>query len=217
MKRRSLGLPLLLISFVIGGFASANLKSYVQMEQFARTEDGKEVKDKIVMVPPWNASEENPPQGWVGFNISVIPTGKLNYKIHGIILPADNDRNPKIVMRVVNETRLMILIWDNFDPYTWDSIKVYAAVYPNANRLYDNFRFIETDSSTKYVFLFRGLKNGTQDMPILISVKETWDEEKTILDSTTSNVLKISSIATACIGVILIIKRGKPKRARLTR
>ena len=111
MKRRSLGILLLLISFVIGGFASANLKSYVQMEQFARTEDGKEVKDKIVMVPPWNASEENPPRGWVGFNISVIPTGKLNYKIHGIILPADNNRNPKIVMRVVNETRLMILIW----------------------------------------------------------------------------------------------------------
>ena len=106
---------------------------------------------------------------------------------------------------------------DNFDPSTWDSIKVYAAAYLNANRLYDNFRFIETDSSTKYVFLFRGLKNGTQDMPILISVKETWDEEKTILDSTTSNVLKISSIATACIGVILIIKRGKPKRARLTK
>lgn len=217
MKNRKLGLLLLVISIVVGVFAASELKVAVRVEQFARTEDGEYVEDKIIMVPPWNASEENPPRGWVGFNITVTSTNKANYNIHGIILPYDKDPSPKVVMRVVNETGLIILIWDNFDPYTWDTIKVYAAAYLDADRLYDNFRFIEIDESSKYVFLFRGLKNETQDRPILISVKETWYEEKNILEPPVSNALIASSIATGCISVILIFKKDKPKRTYLSK
>ncbi|MEM2507479.1 MAG: hypothetical protein QW670_03710 [Candidatus Bathyarchaeia archaeon] len=217
MKKRSLGFLLLLISLLIGGFANSNTKTLVQIEQFAKTENGEDVVDKIVMVPPWNASEENPPRGWVGFNVTVTRGNKINHEIHGIILPADRDPNPKVVMRVVNETGLMILIWDNFDPYTWDSIKVYTAAYLNGSRRVDNFRFKEMDESRKYIFLFRGLKNETFDRPILISVKETWYEERIILDAFTSNVLVACSIATACVGVILIFKKDKTDRSSKSR
>lgn len=212
MKRGSIGLLLLLMSLIIGGLARSNIKTQVQFEQFAKTEDGEKVMDKIVMVPPWNASEEDPPRGWVGFNITVTRENKINHEIHGIILPADKDPNPKVVMRVVNETGLMILIWDNFDPYAWDSIKVYAAAYLNGSRRVDNFRFKEIDDSKKYTFLFRGLKNETYDRPILISVKETWYEEKIILDPFTSNVLVACSIATACVGLTLIFMKSKTRR-----
>ncbi|MBS7636090.1 hypothetical protein KEJ37_01890 [Candidatus Bathyarchaeota archaeon] len=190
----------------------SNIKTLVQVEQFAKTEDGEDVVDKIVMVPPWNASEENPPRGWVGFNITVTRENKINHEIHGIILPADGDPNPKVVMRAVNETGLMILIWDNFDPYTWDSIKVYTATYLDRSRRVANFEFREIDDSRKYIFLFRGLKDETRDRPILISVKETWYEERIILDPFTSNVLVACSTATACVGVILIFKKDKIKR-----
>lgn len=213
MRNRGIGLLLLLVSLLIGVFARSDIKIPVQIEQFAKTENGEEVKEKIVMVPPWNAVEENPPRGWVGFNITVTRENKINHEIHGIILPADMDPNPKVVMRVVNETGLMILIWDNFDPYTWDSIKVYAAAYLNGTRRVDNFKFREIDESKKYIFLFRGLKNETHDRPILISVKETWYEEKALLEPFTSNVLIAFSILMVGIGIILILK--KPKHSKL--
>lgn len=205
------------MSLLMGSFAKSNIKTLVQVEQFAKTEDGQEVEGKIINVPPWNASVEDTPRGWVGFNITVTRENKINHEIHGIILPADMDPNPKVVMRVVNETGLMILIWDNFDPFTWDTIKVYTAAYLNGSRRVDNFRFIEIDDSKKYIFLFRGLKNETFDRPILISVKETWYEERIVLDTFTSNVLVACSIATACVGVILIFKKDKTDRSSKSR
>lgn len=214
--QREIGVLLIIASVFVCIFSISDLKVYTQVEQFVRTEDGTEVKEKVIMVPPWNASEELPPRGWVGFNVVLNHENKTNYEVHGIILLADNKTQPKLVMRVVNETGLQLLIFDNFDPYTWNSTKIYAAAYldAEAKRLYDNFRFVQIDESSKYCFLFRGLNNGTKDTPVLISVKETWYEPKDMLNPTISNLFLASSIVTGLIGTTILIKKSGKSRKR---
>jgi hypothetical protein len=215
MYWRWLGLLLLLCSSVIGLIIATDLKIFQRAESYAKVaETGEEVVDKIVPVPPWNASEESPPRGWVGFNVTLNHTGTVGYEVKGRILPDDADLNPKMVMRVVNETGLIYLILDNFDEYTWNSTEIYAAAFLDGSvkRLYDDFKFVDVDNSSKYVFLFRGLKNETQDRPILIGLKEVWLEEKNLLEPTAFNIIIVAS--TAIVGLSMLLKSLKPSRKR---
>jgi hypothetical protein len=209
-----LGLLLLSCSLVIGLIIATDLKTPQRVESYAKAaETGEEVVDKIVLVPPWNYSEEAP-RGWVGFNVTLNRTGKVGYEVKGQILPEDGDLNPKMVMRVVNETGLIYLIVDNFDSHTWNSTKIYAAAFLDGSvkRLHDDFEFVDIDDSSKYVFLFRGLKNETQDRPILIGLKEVWLEEKNLLEPTAFNIIVVAS--TAIVGLSMLLKSLKPSRKK---
>jgi len=209
MYLRLFGIALLILSLITGTVIATNFKVFHRMEVFAETEDGMLLEDRTVPVPPWNSTE-----GWVGFNVILSHRGKMNYEAAGLILPDDADPEPKMVMRVVNETGLMLLQFDQFDPVTWDITKVYAAAYLDENRHHSEFRFVEVDNSTKYVFLFRGLKNETQSRPILINLKEAWYEGKTLLEPTAPNVLIVA--VTAIAGLILTIRSPpKTRRSRL--
>jgi len=210
---------LLLCSLITGLIIVADLKIFQRVESYAKiAENDEEVVDMIVPVPPWNASEEIPARGWVGINVTLDPTGKVGYEVKGLILPDDGDLNPKTVMRVVNETGLIYLVWDGFDEYAWNNTKIYAAAYldGSVNRLHDYFELVDVDYSSKYVFLFRGLKNETQDRPILINLKEAWYEENCLLQPTLLN-LGIVAI-TAGLGFIFIMKSFQhPKKHRFVK
>lgn len=219
MYWRWLGLLLLACSLITGLIIATDLKIFQRVESYAKIaeNDEREVVDKIVLVPPWNASEEIPPRGWIGFNVTLDLTGKVGYEVKGRILPDDGDLNPYMVMRVVNETGLRYLILDGFDEYVWDNTKIYAAAFLDGSekRLHADFKFVDVDNSSKYVFLFRGLKNETQDRPILINLKEVWFEEKNLLEHTTFNILIVAT--TAIIGLSLLIKSHRPSRKKLRR
>jgi hypothetical protein len=213
MRWRTFGLLLLLLSLSVGVFAISHVKTYDSIQQFVRNaEDGTEVKDVVVNVPPWNATERKPAEGWVGFNVSLIPDGKMNYEAFGVIMPNDEDKAPDLVMRAVNSTGLQYLEWDQFDPYDWNVVRVYAAAVLNSSRLFDQFRFVGVGNDSIYTMLFRGLKNETQDRPILLSLKESWIEERNLLDSSDSNALIIVAAATAIVGLVLAIKNPRSQR-----
>lgn len=210
MYLRWLGLTLLILSLIIGTVIATNVKILHRTEVFAQTEDDMLLEDKVVSVPPWNGTE-----GWVGFNVTLSHKGKMNYEAYGLILPNDEDPEPKTVMRVVNETGLAILRFDQFSTEAWNYTKVYAAAYLDRNRLYDSFRFLEVDNSSKYVFLFRGLKNETEPRPILISLKEAWYEGKILLEPTAPNILIVA--ATTILGLSLTIRSSLKTRGRRLR
>jgi hypothetical protein len=213
MQWRAFGALLLVASLIMVAVAVSNIKTYDQVEAFARNaEDGIAVTDVSVPVPPWNASDEPTPRGWVGYNITLENLGKYKYEASGIIMPNDNDRNPSLLMRAVNETGLRVLMFEGFDPYIFDSIKVYAAAILNSSRRVDNFGFVGLDSSPKYILLFRGLKNETQDRPFLLSVKEKWSVERNLMEPVTSNVLTITGSATAIIGLAIAVKNPGHRR-----
>lgn len=212
MYRRWLGLILLVLSLIASVVIATNVKTTVfhRKEEYARTDEDVELEDQIVKVPPWNSTE-----GWVGFNATLSHKGKVDYEAYGQILPADLDREPKMVMRVVNETGAAVLKAMGFDEYVWEDTKVYAAAYLDENRLYDNFRFVDVDDSSKYVFLFRGLKNETQSRPILINLKEAWNEPTTIalLEPTAPNIL-IFVVIPAIVGLALVARKPKTPRKK---
>lgn len=211
MNLRWLGLTLLIPSLIIGTVIATGVKIFYRTEAFAKIDDGKELQDIVVDVPPWNSTE-----GWVGFNVVLSHRGKMSYEAYGLILPNDGDTEPKMVMRVVNETGLAFLRFDQFSIEAWNDTKVYAAAYLDINRLYDRFSFFEVDNSSKYVFLFRGLKNETESRPILMSVKEAWFEGKVLLEPTPPNILIV--VITTMVGLGLTIRQApKPKRRRRLR
>jgi hypothetical protein len=202
------------MSLIIGLFAVSNIKASYRVEEFAKAEDGTELMDTIINVPPWNASEESPPRGWIGFNAILPHNESAGYAVDGVMIPADGDSNPDMIMRAVNETGLEMLRYESFDPYTWDSVTVYAAAILDASRLYDNFRFVGIDNSSKYILLFRCLKNETQDRPILVSLKETWLEEGALLGPLGYNVFLGTSIIVGTVGAILLVMKPKTPNKR---
>lgn len=202
MRWRWLGLILLLTSLVIGCIIAADVKTLDRKEAFAELEDGAPVVDRVVDVPSWNSTE-----GWIGFNAILPHKGKAGYEAYGLILPNDGDPEPGIAMRVVNETGLSILRFDYFSEFAWNITKVYAEAYLDKNRRHDAFKFLEVDESYVYVFLFRGLKEEAQARPILISVKEAWSEEKTLMEPTVPNLLIVVSIAA--VGLYLMIRKPR--------
>jgi hypothetical protein len=213
MQWRTFGLLLLFLSLGIGVLAISHVKGFVEVQQFAKNADnGRDVEDAVFNVPPWNASQRRPPQGWVGFNVSLNPNGRMNYRAYGIVLPSDNDTEPDLVMRAVNLSGLQTLEADSFDPTDWDIIKVYAGAILNSTRRYDQFTFAGLDNSDEYTMLFRGLKNETQDRPILVSVRESWVEQKVLLDAFASNALIIVATATAIVGSALAIRNPRSQR-----
>jgi hypothetical protein len=213
MRWRTFGLLLLLLSLSTGVLGASHVKTYASVQQFVRNaQDGTEVKDMVVNVPPWNATERKPAQGWVGFNVTLTPDGKMDYTASGLIIPNDEDKTPDLVMRAVNITGLQYLKDDQFDPYDWDIVEVYAAALLNSTRLYDRFSFVGVDNSSVYTVLFRGLKNETQDRPILVNLKEAWLEERNLLDPSGSNALIIVAATAAIVGLALAIKNPRSQK-----
>jgi hypothetical protein len=181
---------------------AAEVKIFNHIEAFAktdRTDIDEYLEDQIVWVPPWNSSE-----GWIGFNVTLPNRWKVNYEAYGIILPNDGDLEPNMVMRVVNLTGSLILRFGGFDEPTWLSTKIYTAAFLNRSMRSCTFKFMDIDNSSKYVFLFRGLKNETAPRPILISVKEAWFEQNRLLEPTPLNIAIVA--ATASSGLITTIK-----------
>jgi hypothetical protein len=217
MQWKWFGVLLLILSLIVLIIAVSHVKTTQQIEAFAKNaQDGTNVEDTVVKVPPWNASQELHPRGWVGFNISMADANKEDYSATGVMLPADlNQTAPTVVMRVVNLTGLAVLRFTGFDIGTFANIKVYAGTFLNSTHQYNFFKFIGLDNSSKYVVLFRGLVNGTQDSRILISINQSWIEEANLMDPSTSNAVAIMTTGTAVAGLFIAIRNpGSHRRAR---
>jgi len=214
MRMRSFGIVLMILALILGGIVIANPDIYIRTEEFAKTDANEELEGKIVMVPPWNASERPNPEGWVGFNAILEHADKQNYEAKGIIIPADGDTDPKMVMRAVNQTALQLLIMDSFSEATWNTTKIYAAAFLDGayNQLYNEFRFFNLDSNSNYVILFRGLKNETDNRPIMISIKETYFHPAKLLDPHTPYIILGFSAATFASGLILATRKSVPQK-----
>lgn len=209
---RWLGLLLLLIALSTGLVMAMDMKAFQESWAWAIVDhltqpyplDG----EVPVYVPPWNASEENPPRGWVGFNVTLRHNSKYGYEVEGRILPADGDRQSQLAMRVVNETGLFTLVDFSFDDYSLNITRYYASTFLDGTmgKLHSDFVLRDMDTD-KYIFLFRGLKNETEDRPIAVFVKETWLEARTLLEPTAINIFLVA--ATATVGSILTILKPK--------
>lgn len=215
MNLRGIGLTLLLISLILGALMLADVKipKFERKADYVRTEDNKPLIDRVVQVPPWNSTE-----GWVGFNITLRHKEKVNYEAYGLILPNDAETNPEppdIAMRVVNETGLALLLFEQFDPPVWNDTKVYAeADLLPPNKLHDNFKFHDLDESEKYIVLFRNYKNSTQPRPILINIKESWDEITLVSLLEPKAPYIVIAVLTTITGLGLLTRKPKPPRRR---
>jgi hypothetical protein len=208
---------LLIASLVIGLIVASNLQILQRREQFAVSEDGKTIMDAMVPVPPWNRTEEQALEqhtqwGWVNFNMSLNNQGKIGYEANGIILPYYLNETPSVAMRVVNETGFGFVTFDQFSESSWKASKIYAVAYLNATHRSDSFQFINLDNCPKYCVFFRGLENGTNDFHILISIKETWYEETSLIPPTPVNIAIVAATAMIGLGVTAIGFRQSNKR-----
>lgn len=212
MDWRWFGIILLSLSLIAGGIMAADMKAFRHIEVFAETDKGVILEDQTVWVPPWNSTE-----GWIGFNVTLSEWKKVNYEAFGIILPQDGDLEPYMIMRVVNVTGSLQLRFQGFDEPTWESVKIYTAAFLNRSVRSCGFKFLDMDNSSKYVFLFRGLKNETASRPILINVKEAWFEEYSLLAPTPLNVAIV--VATASLSSVMTAKsfRHPSKKHSATR
>jgi hypothetical protein len=179
--------------------------SLVRVEAWAKTGNGNQlVEDATVSIPPWNSTS-----GWVGFNVTLPNQGKTSYMTYGMLATADQDPNPNMVMAAVNATGLSLLTFDGFSEQAWNASKVYARSFLNATYKTNTFEFRDLDNCSGYILLFRELKNETQNRPILISVKETWLEEREQPSPVTTTTTIRSGFAsvnqTTAIGIALNI------------
>lgn len=191
---------MLFVSLIVAGLALANVKVFHETGDWAKSVVNNtlvDVTDQVVLVPAWNSST-----GWVGFNISLPNQGKAGYSVHGGLIPDDGDPDPEIAMRAVNQTGLANLMFDQFTPEAWNATQVYANTGLSKANNYSVFEFLGLDNSDPYILLFRGLKNETQDRPILVSVKETWSEPTNLLDLTLFNTSVIATVAFVGLGLI---------------
>lgn len=220
MYIRWIGIVFLLGGLVFGLLIASEFKVYTKEERFAVLAEDKniEIKDKIVMVPPWNrtekeANELNLTWGWVGFNISLPNQGKFNYNAEGIILHAKVDEKPRVVMRIVNETGLDLLLFDYFSDPAWNASKVYAVAALNATIRSFRFPFLGLDNCSKYCVLFRGLDNSTEDFEILISIKESWFNMSNLLQKNEVNAATaVTLIATGSALILISFKKRKNRK-----
>lgn len=206
------GAGLLLVSLLVTGIAGANVKAFYKKEGWAKTEKDNtfvDVKGQTVLVPPWNSST-----GWVGFSIKLPNEGKTGYSAHGTIAPADQDPNPYVVMRAVNETGLDYLTFDLFSEAAWNVTQSYAD--PFLDSTYSSFEFYGLDNCSNYILVFRSLKEESQDRPILVSIEETWFEPENLLELTPLNALIIAVVAFSGSGLIIydLNSRGKKRKLR---
>ena len=219
-----IGTVFLLAGLVFGLLMVSEFKVYTRKERFAvLAEDKKiEIKDKLVPVPPWNRTEKeaiklNLSWGWVGFNISLLNQGKYGYKAEGIILHAEINKKPRIIMRIVNETGFDLLLFDHFSEPAWNASKVYAVAHLDSETRSFRFPFVNLDNCSKYCVLFRGLDNATEDFNILISIKESWFNESNLIQQNEINTATDLSLIATGLTLIFInykIKNKKKMRKR---
>jgi hypothetical protein len=231
MNLKWIGAVLIAASIVIGVIIASNFQVYERVEDFALLADTSnyektKIEDQIVYVPPLNRTSEEAERlgknwGWIGFNISLPNQGKGGYQAYGVIISADPNNVADVVMGVVNETGLDLLIFDGFSEQAWNASKVYATASIDDNKPYQKFWFSNLDNAQKYCVLFRGRKNATDDMPVIISIKEAWYEWRTLIQPA-----PLSSAATVTLflsGISILIadryrarKNGLKKRAART-
>jgi hypothetical protein len=205
---RWIGCAVLVVSLALGIIVVADVQIYQRLESFAFDPDTNEkMEDQIAAVPPWNSTG-----GWVGFNVTFPNEGKRGHEAGGLLLPGSEDYRPEVVLRVVNLTGLLILQIDQFDEAAWNDSKVYGVAYINASRTYSKFTLLGLDGAGKYTVLLRGLENRTESSPVLISIKESWLVNRSLIQPDSFSTLAIA--ATACFGGILIIwSYLKPKQS----
>lgn len=208
MLLRWIGCAVLIVSLALGFIVVADVQTYQRLESFAIDPDTNEkMEDQIVAVPPWNSTG-----GWVGFNVTFPNEGKKGHEAGGVLLPGSEDYRPEVLLRVVNSTGLLILQIDQFDEVAWNDSKVYGVAYINASRPIGRFTLFDLDGAGKYTVLFRGLENKTEPSPVLISIKEAWLVNRSLIQPSFFSTLAVA--ATACFGGILMIwSYLKPKQS----
>jgi hypothetical protein len=223
MPWKWIGLILLAISLLIGLIIATNAQVMQKREEFASTADVETpspIMDRMVPVPPWNRTEdqaikENTQWGWVDFNMSLSNQGKTGYAASGIIMPYYLNETPSVVMRVVNTTGFDFVTFDQFSESAWNASTIYALAYLDATHRSDSFNFINLDNSSKYCVFFRGLDNGTDDFHILISIKESWYQETSLIPPTPVNVAIVGT--TAVIGLSFTVIGFRHSKKHYTR
>lgn len=208
MLLRWIGCAVLIVSLALGIIVVADVQIYQRLESFAVDPDTNEkMEDRIAEVPPWNSTE-----GWVGFKVTFPNEGKKGHEAGGILLPNSTDYRPEVVLRVVNSTGLSILLIDQFDEAAWNDSKVYTQAYINASIRSSEFRLLGLDGAGNYSVLLRGLENRTEPSPVLISIKESWLINRSLIQPGFFSTLAIA--ATACFGGILVMwSYLKPKQS----
>ena len=224
MLLRWIGCVVLVVSLALVIIVVADVQTYQRLESFAVDPDTNEkIEDEIAAVPPWNSTE-----GWVGFKVTFPNEGKNGHEARGVLLPGSEDYRPEVVLRVVNSTGLLNLQIDQFDETAWNDSKVYTQAYINASLRSSQFRLLGLDGAGNYTVLLRGLENKTDPSPVLISIKESWLVNGSLIQPNFFSTLAIA--ATACFGGILMIwsylkpkqspsrslKRKRPSRHLLT-
>jgi hypothetical protein len=213
MYERWVGAALILVSVFVAGIAGSNVKVLYQKQDWAQTENGKQlVEDATVSVPPWNSTS-----GWVGFNITLPHQKETDYGAYGAIEPADQNTNPDMEMAAVNATGLSLLTFDGFSPAAWNASQVYTSSFLNSTYLTNTFWFRYLDNSSYYVLLFRGLENGTQNLPVLISIQELWFEPGPVLVLVPWSASIVAAVAFLGLGLIVYDLNSQRARSRLKR
>jgi hypothetical protein len=213
MYERWVGAALLLVSLLVASVAGSNVKVLYGEHDWAETGNRKQlVYDATVPVPPWNSTS-----GWVGFNVTLPHQEETGYSASGAIEPADQDPNPDMVMAAVNMTGLSLLTFDGFSEQAWNSSKVYMRSFLNSSFLTNTFEFTGLDNCSVYVLLFRGLKNETQNRPILISIQESWFEPGPLLVLVPWSASIVAAVAFFGLGLIVYDLNSQRTRSRLKR
>jgi hypothetical protein len=211
MQLKWLGVALLAISIILGSITAANVQIYMRKDSYALSADDQtQILDRTVPVPPNNRTEEGDrPWGWIGFNITLPNQGKAGYEARGIILPNNENERPHVLMRIANATPgggFDLLIFDKFSEQAWNASRIYAiASLPSLvnGKYYDEFRFEKPDNASKYCVFFRGLVNGTEDLEVLLTIKETYMEPGTLIPATLPYAATIGTVGL--VGSILIV------------
>ncbi len=222
MKPKLLGIILLLTSLILATTIVSEFQIYEKVEDFAVLADSRnEVKivDKIVEVPPFNRTQKeafklNKNWGWVGFNISLPHEGESGYEAYGVIVSANPQVKVDVVMAIVNETGLDLLIFDGFSEQAWNASKVYATASLDEKKQYQTFWLNGLDGAGNYCVLFRGRKNATDDMPVLISIKERWYAGRILIPKTVSSVSITATLFFTGLTLTLFSLSGDRKRSR---
>lgn len=78
----------------------------------------------------------------------------------------------------------------------------------NQSQYHDEFSFYEPDNASKYCVFFRGIKNGTDDFHILITIEEAWFQEEPVPEFPSLLVLPLL-IAATLLAVIICRKANR--------
>ena len=229
MQLKWLGLAILVVSALLGSVMAANVQIFEEKESYALSADDKTpILDRIVPVPPFNRTEGNLPWGWIGFNITLPNQGKAGYEAYGIILPNQENEKPQVIMRIANATPgggFDLLTFDQFSEQAWNASRVYAAAslpsLENTNQYYDKFWLFGPDNASKYCVFFRGLVNATDDLNVLLTIKEAYLEPRTLIPATLPYAAVIVTVGLAgsiliVIGLVQTDKKRSRKRLKNT-